>query len=566
MGLRVMPDQIIRLGGGGLRSYGPSLVYLLRDIFSTDVASPQAASRSAEPGPGRMVKSADTAGNVSLANGALKLTGTGTTVYIDPAYSWDGGSAGFDRVAGRTVFFRVVPKDLFTLIHYSVAASVAAAKFMGVSHNTGAWNLRGSGANTAVNGAYTIATTYLIALTLRADGLYLFAIGGAMTAWTLLAVYHNWTETPIVPTFGTIGAQTAQIAEVAVRDIGSDFAADTLPLWSVSNPATGATATVGAAAWFTVRAGALPYPGSGYQELRYRRQDANNYCLIRLYRSVTDGQWRLVTGHVIAGVETLQGSPTGNVFGSGVQGAFAVRVNGDNHEFFTSSSTTVGTAWTKQYATIVDANFNTATGAEIVWTTAAAPVQVVGVPLTDARFAALGAYTTQEFMTLGDSKTANYFWQRDLCVIRSHTAQSKLLYEAGRLATGGHTISSRRATIDADLAAATNTPEVVLWNFGANDVAAWNQTTFETDYAYCLAACHAKWPNAKHYLTKVWRTGYTTELTQLAASIDTLVAARAGWCFVGDDERTYLTTLTSDGVHPTAAGEIAMAQAKSVLW
>lgn len=107
----------------------------------------------------------------------------------------------------------------------------------------------------------------------------------------------------------------------------------------------------------------------------------------------------------------------------------------------------------------------------------------------------------------------------------------------------------------------------IFVNLGANDVVAIPaEATWLANYRTLIAGYHAIYPNAAIYLVKPWRRSYGTECNTLATRIDTL-AAEETHVYVGIDERTVIengddgVTMTSDGIHPNAAGWAASATA-----
>lgn len=142
-------------------------------------------------------------------------------------------------------------------------------------------------------------------------------------------------------------------------------------------------------------------------------------------------------------------------------------------------------------------------------------------------------------------------------------------------AVGGATAASIKAGIDANIALHASvtglTRSVFLVNIGANDMGA-TESQWKADYQYIIDALVAKWPDAEIFLAKPWRRGYATECTALAGWIDALVAANPTTCFLGHDERVWLeggndgTTMTTDGIHYSAAGQAECAnQWKTIL-
>jgi len=130
-----------------------------------------------------------------------------------------------------------------------------------------------------------------------------------------------------------------------------------------------------------------------------------------------------------------------------------------------------------------------------------------------------------------------------------------------RIATGGATVASRAGTIAADLAAAIGTPEYILCNLGANDVASLPaEATWKANYQTIINAARAKWGSVKIYIMLPWRRNYATECNSLATWIADLVTSNPGVVYAGPDERVFLeggddgATYTGDGIHPNAAG------------
>lgn len=134
-------------------------------------------------------------------------------------------------------------------------------------------------------------------------------------------------------------------------------------------------------------------------------------------------------------------------------------------------------------------------------------------------------------------------------------------------AIGAQTVGTMKTLIDAKIAEHTYysyfEKNTFFINLGINDFDSMPlEATWESDYLYIIDALRSKYPNAEIYITKPWMVGHTAEANTMAGWIDTIVAARA-FCHVGDDERTWLeggdngATMTSDGVHYSAAGQIA---------
>lgn len=131
---------------------------------------------------------------------------------------------------------------------------------------------------------------------------------------------------------------------------------------------------------------------------------------------------------------------------------------------------------------------------------------------------------------------------------------------------GGETLGGAATRVVADLALLPNRPEpmFVLLNWGVNEMASLpTEATWAASYYTVLDAIHAKWPDAKCYLTRPWKQGFDAQAATLNGWITTIVAARSTFAFVGSDEAVWLkaaddgATNTTDGVHYSAAGHTA---------
>ena len=193
-------------------------------------------------------------------------------------------------------------------------------------------------------------------------------------------------------------------------------------------------------------------------------------------------------------------------------------------------------------------------------------------PLTASEVATLavpfdGSYY-RTMMAIGDSKTANNPNWPDYV---TSTVNPLIVHRPARFATGGWTTQVVKDGIDAALAARSDTPDMVCINLGANDVNTGDPgATWRTNTEYIVDAIHTKWPNARVYLTKVWRRNTGLQAVGIAAIngyTDTIVAARSSWLSVAVNEANIIeggddgVTYTSDGVHPNEAGCTLLAAA-----
>jgi lysophospholipase L1-like esterase len=183
------------------------------------------------------------------------------------------------------------------------------------------------------------------------------------------------------------------------------------------------------------------------------------------------------------------------------------------------------------------------------------------------------------FLSMGDSKSVNTY--QSLLIGDLITATNRRWSESpASIAEGGVGIVDRDGytglvnSINDKLAAAVGTPDYILSNLGTNDCVvsgadeAWYHDTWKTGYLYVIDQIHAKWPNARIYLTKVWRRSYGTFCGYMNDVIEEIIAERPPFVFAGDNETVWLengddgATYTSDGIHYNAAGETKAAQMK----
>ena len=108
---------------------------------------------------------------------------------------------------------------------------------------------------------------------------------------------------------------------------------------------------------------------------------------------------------------------------------------------------------------------------------------------------------------------------------------------------------------------------IALINIGINDIESLPaEATWKANYLALLDYVKAKWPNVVVYIARPWRRDYDSECETLATWISDIVALRA-FTNLGIDEAVTVkgsdngTTNTSDGVHYSAAGTVAITAA-----
>jgi lysophospholipase L1-like esterase len=172
---------------------------------------------------------------------------------------------------------------------------------------------------------------------------------------------------------------------------------------------------------------------------------------------------------------------------------------------------------------------------------------------------------------LGDSKsTTTYPWGASL-ITALQESETRIYENTSNglrdWAHGSYKVSDTKNSIDAWILThpiIDDYDNYFLINLGVNDMLSMpDSATWCDNYIYIVDALKTKYSNAKIYLTYPWMKNYTSESNIMAGWIDSIIAERSSFVFVGDDERTWLengddgVTMTTDGVHYSEAGNIA---------
>lgn len=176
-------------------------------------------------------------------------------------------------------------------------------------------------------------------------------------------------------------------------------------------------------------------------------------------------------------------------------------------------------------------------------------------------------------MTLGDSKTTPQEYSITLADLLTNPWRVGVERPA-EIAVGGATTAHWAANIDAALAARTDRPDKILINLGVNDLPTWpsGQADTVSNFRYILDALHTWSPASEIGIMRFWQRTYDEECDEFAEIL--LPQIRDGYeAFTreGPDERVFLengdngTTLTDDGLHPNAAGNLVTA-AEWLAW
>lgn len=188
--------------------------YLLGPFrFGVDAAAPL-PSPYTEAGAVGSLTVTDASSKLSIASDKLVLIAGAATSNVK--------SAGLARVAGRAFLVD------FNLTAYGVRFdwgqdATDAAKMHGVLFASAAPFLYVSGGNPTTGDSVALATTYRLALILRATGCFYFIQGGAFTNWTLIWVDPAGTLATVYP-YGIVAHTSAgagTIDNLRVLDLGS---------------------------------------------------------------------------------------------------------------------------------------------------------------------------------------------------------------------------------------------------------------------------------------------------------------------------------------------------------
>jgi lysophospholipase L1-like esterase len=556
MTIRVIPNSVLRLGGGGLQvsgASGPS--YLLRDVFTTDADAPLTSPRACEPGPGTLTL-VQTDGQFSIATSKFTFPAQVSAVFGDQVVY----SAALHRVAGRVLYTKINRASGVTFQFgwwNSATFSAAANQEQGFyGQSTAMWIYSG---NLAV-GPLSNGTEYELAAVLRANGMFLFQKGGTLTGWTLVWVAENIAATaPITQMYPALSNYNAvgTLDDLTITDLPAPYNTE-YGLATDYKTTVVTTDTINQAADGLIEFTWVCATGETV-DFMVRRTDDTHCWIMRCSQS----------GSTVKLIEVTDGeterASAAQTFTNAVTYRLLVICAGNTiagYVFVPASS-----AVTNKFSYASAAYNNTATGVKVAGF--ASGRQLIAWPRSVPDFAIptspATAYNDNTYMTHGDSK-ADGMWQDEFNALTGLT-------ESVRIAHPGYTQHSAKLVLDAELYALHGSyPRYILINFGANDLNAAIplEATWKADLAAMLDALHTKYAGASIYVARAWTQGHDADADTLAGWTATVVAARA-WAGLGIDERVVLkgsddgATMTSDGTHPTAAGEAATAAAWRVV-
>jgi hypothetical protein len=600
-----------KVGQGALRANPTN--YLLNDLFVPSFDAGNVDGTISLPGPGTRTV-IDTGNLESIIGGVLAIQGLGLDAWGDPRLTY----AALTKTPGYIMTIR----DLILRQGYGYMIGFADA-ITGQIYGAAIYQASGNKHSTRMaNAAHTSYTTQFsttaaglresFAIALRSGGAFIFrqSIGGH---WLLIAE-SAWGD-DIATLYPTVVNYSAEFSIGSVkinRDnlwlpsptlsdsfnransttvIGSSDGAGHLEIAGIGSGGSGKAWTAALGTWGissnraycpTLDGGGsgIVIAESGETDLLWkvnlrrlsgncgiivRYADANNY--VYAYYDGTNVTLRKVVG----GVDSEVIAPVANA--QTYYQDFRIYVSGTNFRI------DYGNALIGE-ATISDAGLQTGTKVGL-YTTAINNTfeQAAAWPLgTDGRFdSKLNAFApvrpSHNFLPYGDSKSS-----ADTCYMAWMTSETVEFIESpSRIAAAGEGTVEMQAHVDADLAAATGTPEYILYNLGANDLssiqsAALDEATWQAAALYIWDAMHAKWPSAKIFAMHVWRRTFNTEADTFAGWLDTAIALRSSFVFSGPDERVFLengddgATYTADGTHPNLPGcALTSAQWRSSL-
>lgn len=176
----------------------------------------------------------------------------------------------------------------------------------------------------------------------------------------------------------------------------------------------------------------------------------------------------------------------------------------------------------------------------------------------------------QWLFLMGDSVTCCYTWPAQLQ--QSVTPQPWILVNS---AISGRSTQTTVNNLVATLAI-TNITDIprVLINLSVNDFSQMGvggfEATWKANYLTIIDALRVKWPLCPIYITRPWMRDFDTQADTMAGWIDYIVTQRS-LVYLGTDERVFYkgsdngATNTTDGIHPSTAGDIAIAAAQKAI-
>ena len=324
-----------------------SVVYQLRDEFTTTASAPLTTPRTAEPGPGQLTI-VDTENKISISGAALVVSGgKASSSWGDPAF-W---GAAQTRATGLALLASIsIGSGNFAQFGWDTdqtATGEIAAHCFYIS--SGQW-LAGQAGNVQIV-TVSIATAYQVALVLRSTGAFWFIKGGAFSSWTLLWVGTTVNTATLYPSLQVYSVATT-LDYCRVRQLSAPFTTDNgFATLNVASPptATDYTGDADANILITLTAAGTILTNGG---IRFRVVDASNYW-IAYFNTV--GAFRVDS--VVAGTPTNQINVVAVIATSATR-TVQIQIRSTSLSFYTLNSAT----WTQRGSTLTSSTHQSATG------------------------------------------------------------------------------------------------------------------------------------------------------------------------------------------------------------
>lgn len=188
------------------------------------------------------------------------------------------------------------------------------------------------------------------------------------------------------------------------------------------------------------------------------------------------------------------------------------------------------------------------------------------------RAAGFDTVDQQRVLVIGDSKsTSANSWPASLVSQINAITTPSPVFALDNVASGASDAEDWADNIATVLAGITTNHTIILYNIGVNDFGIATEAPWIADVQAVADAVHARFPSAIFYIMRPWKQGFDATADTYAGWIDTVKASRS-FIELGPDERVWLksgddgATNTTDGIHYSAAGQVACAAAwKTVL-
>ena len=533
--------------------------YYLYDTFATSDAAPVSSPRNCEPIGTFTIT--DTGNKLSITGAKLVASGAQTSL-SDPKLT------GIDRQIRPGV-----------VLYSKCKGATYRVGYKDVTNPANPWNGLFVSSNNVyqyeptaykqIKGVTTDSgTTYEIATITRSNGGGItFIKGGAFSDWTLLAV-------------GICSAASEAYSSHIHWDVGAAAEIDDLierPLYGIYGKSTTYANLINYAAiannYSDNAASADCYIEFSYKpssaevlNVMFRRTDDDN-CWIMRVTSAEGGGGTIEIIEKSSGSETQRAVVASVDTRAGIIQKYYIRCHGNG--LFVG-----GTESANRSCNYSSATFNTNINFKFTFNGTGT---VDKVAVYDVVYSAFSPLTVARgtapiyFTVFGDSKTATCTWPEIMMHNIEDDNDIGCYHLPLKHGAGGSGVTWWNLNIASILSARNNAPDYVCLNLGVNDVDYVDKDAWELAYLQLCDTIHTKWPNAKIYCMLVWFRNNLAKCNVINAHIVSAISKRS-FMYEGPDERIWLeggddgATMTSDGTHYSAAGEIeAAAQWQAAL-